>query len=416
MLIPVIRKEVKSKWEARTPLVPDHVKKLCASGIPLRVQASKRRVFPDSAFAAAGATIVESSAGAQVVLGIKEPPLHTIRNNQIHLAFSHTFKGQEYNMGLLQTFLDRRATLIDYELMKNARGQRTIAFGRYAGIAGAVDSFHVAGKKYHMKKMPTALTQIKPTYRYETIANLEASLNGLDIGDDPLRVVIIGDGNVGRGCVEVCQWLGIPRVTPEQVLSHNGGQGPWFTVLRTEDVVESKDGSPFDKADYRKHGIEKYRSNFHRFLGGFDILLLTPFWDNKYPKHLGPEVLAEDPAKLPLVIGDISCDINGSSVFTQKESSIDEPAFTYDLSSGTVQDGVGWEGPTTMAISHLPCELPEDASYDFSSILAELLPEIVKLDLEKPLESNGLSTTLRNATIVYRGELTPSFRYLQSYL
>lgn len=58
--------------------------------------------------------------------------------------FSHTHKGQEYNMELLSKFLNppghagpdlKRPTLIDYELLTDENGKRTVGFGWYAGGA-----------------------------------------------------------------------------------------------------------------------------------------------------------------------------------------------------------------------------------------------------------------------------------------
>jgi alpha-aminoadipic semialdehyde synthase len=50
--------------------------------------------------------------------------------------FSHTTKGQPYNMELLSRFLGRDhllPRLIDYELLIGPDGKRTVAFGWFAG-------------------------------------------------------------------------------------------------------------------------------------------------------------------------------------------------------------------------------------------------------------------------------------------
>ena len=60
---------------------------------------------------------------------------------RVSLMFSHTTKGQAYNMPLLRKFLcgqneDKQvkpATLIDYELLVNDEGKRTVGFGHFAG-------------------------------------------------------------------------------------------------------------------------------------------------------------------------------------------------------------------------------------------------------------------------------------------
>ena len=57
------------------------------------------------------------------------------------IMFSHTIKGQLYNMELLSKFLasenptrgDSLPTLIDYELLTGEDGKRTVGFGWFAG-------------------------------------------------------------------------------------------------------------------------------------------------------------------------------------------------------------------------------------------------------------------------------------------
>jgi alpha-aminoadipic semialdehyde synthase len=61
-----------------------------------------------------------------------------------HFMFSHTIKGQEYNMPLLSRFLDGSPAspgqdpkllprLVDYELLCGPDGRRTVGFGWFAG-------------------------------------------------------------------------------------------------------------------------------------------------------------------------------------------------------------------------------------------------------------------------------------------
>ena len=53
--------------------------------------------------------------------------------------FSHTTKGQPYNMPLLARFLNAEplsSQLIDYELLTGADGKRTVGFGWFAGGTG----------------------------------------------------------------------------------------------------------------------------------------------------------------------------------------------------------------------------------------------------------------------------------------
>ena len=417
-LTPFIRRELKSKWEGRTPLSPTVVRRLVSKGIEVRVERSERRVFEDEDYATAGARLVDNDADTDLVLGIKEPRIERLKESQVHLCFSHTIKGQDYNMPLLREFMAKGNTLIDYEIMKDKNGIRSIAFGRYAGIAGAIDTFHVAGRKWAAKGMDSVLARIEQTWKYANIETLRKAMAALDVteGDFCPRIIITGTGNVGKGCVEVVEWMGLPRIEPRQVLDENPPAGPWYTVLGTQDLVASRDGACFDHLDYREAGLTKYRSDFDQYLGRFDILLQTPYWEEKYPSVLNLETMRRYADVLPPVIGDISCDIGGSIAATLKESSIDEPGFTYSVDQHSIRDGISWDGPTVMSIGHLPCELSEDASKHFPRILENYIPELVAIDLDKPFTECGLSAELQAATIVYKGELTPTYAYLQKFL
>ena len=412
-----IRKEYKGQWERRTPLTPEAVKALVDHGISITFESSPERIFEDALYREAGAREVPQGQGAQVVLGIKEPPLDIVRDNQVHVAFSHTIKGQPENMALLKTFLDKKATLVDYETITDPNtGGRLIAFGRYAGIAGAIDTFYVAGAKQAKLNETSVLSKIRPTYTYETIQKLKTELAQLKPEpDEDLRVVIVGTGNVGRGAEEVCRWLGLSRIDPS-ALREQTPKGHWYCVLGTADIVQRDDMAPYERSDYIAHGAARYHSTFHRYLGKFDILLQTPYWDAKYPRQLTREQFIENRDRWPLVIGDITCDIGGSLACTMKASTIDQPAFAYDPVSEAVRDGIHTDGVTVMAIDHLPCELSRDASEHFSLVLRNYVPEFAAMDLDQPLAHCGLSPELQKAVIVYNGELTESYQHLAAFL
>lgn len=417
MLRTCIRREIKNKWERRAPLTPSAVKRLASKGLPISVAACDVRIFPDADYADAGADIVEKCGDAELILGIKEPPLNSIRRNQVHVAFSHTIKGQQYNMRLLQTFLDRKGTLIDYETMRDETGTRVIAFGRYAGIAGAIDTFHIAGKKWKKKGVASDLAALGMTYSFRDLEVLTSKLKEMaPLKGAPLNVLVVGTGKVSLGCVEVCEWLGIPRIPIESVLSGNTPQGHWYAVAGTEDIVRRRDGGAYDRDEFRDYGEDKYESVFTQFLGKFNLLLQTSYWETHYPRQLDFQTLRAFREKLPFVIGDISCDINGSLQCTQSATTIDRPGMTFLPDEEREAAGISWEGPTIMSIDHLPCELSYDASNDFSRILESLVPMIAGISLDKPLQESGMSPLLQDATIVYRGELTPNYQYLAEYL
>ncbi len=417
MLSTVIRKEHKNSWEKRAALTPSDAAELVNIGYPLSVEPSDIRVFSDADYASLDVSLKGCPRQGEFVVGIKEPPVESIQANQVHLAFSHTIKGQDYNMPLLQKFIDQNATLIDYEPIVDSSGKRTIAFGRFAGIAGAIDSFFVAGKKAMAKKELSCLTEVKQTWEYQSIDKVKSHFDSIDVTQGtPVRVLIVGTGNVGKGSEEVCQWLGLTKIDIDELLSGNVPPGSWYAVASSRHINRRTDEGAFDMQDFVEQGVDAYESTFDKLLGTFDILLQTPYWTERYPKHLSRERMLKHSESLPLVVGDISCDINGSLECTTKASDIDTPAFTYDVNTNESTDGVLESGITVMSIDNLPCELSFDASQHFSNILKGYMQNLMSIDLTKPFEDCGLIEELAGAVIVYNGELTPEYRYLQAFL
>ncbi|MCO7226003.1 hypothetical protein [Pleionea sp. CnH1-48] len=417
MLKTIVRKEHKNQWEKRTPLTPDAVKRLNEKGFGLAVEACDIRIHNDQSYADAGATMVDSPAEYQLVMGIKEPPVDSIMPEQVHVAFSHTIKGQDYNMPLLQKFIDQKATLIDYETIVNERGARTIAFGRFAGIAGAIDTFNVVGEKLAQKGMVSDISKVKQTVKYSGIEDIKKSFDQLELQKgEPLRVIIVGTGNVGKGSEEVCRWLKLPKVDIHSIMMGHIPEGSWYAVASSRHINVRKDGGDFEFDHFVAKGVDAYESSFDQLLGKFNILIQTPYWTEKYPKHLDRQRMQQHKAQLPWVIGDISCDINGSLECTKIASTIDEPAFTYDVDSDEYKNGISWDGVTVMSIDNLPCELSADASEHFSSILENYTPDLMQLDLTKDFDDLDFHPELYRAVIVYKGKLTPNYKYLKQYL
>ena len=66
-----IRREDKSIWERRTPLVPQHVKEIIGHGVEIVVQPSEIRVFKEDEYEAAGARVDEDLSSCDAVFGVK---------------------------------------------------------------------------------------------------------------------------------------------------------------------------------------------------------------------------------------------------------------------------------------------------------------------------------------------------------
>ena len=96
----------------------------------------------------AGAVIKEDLGGCDVIVGVKEVPKDSIIPGKTYMCFSHTHKGQPYNMPMLRQFLNASCTLLDYELLTDERGARLVAFGRFAGYAGMINCLHGMGLQF----------------------------------------------------------------------------------------------------------------------------------------------------------------------------------------------------------------------------------------------------------------------------
>ncbi len=53
------------------------------------------------------------------------------------------------------------------------------------------------------------------------------------------------------------------------------------------------------------------------------------------------------------VIGDISCDIEGSVEVTVKATELDNPCYVFDIDRDEIVPGISGNGPTIMAIENL---------------------------------------------------------------
>ena len=135
-----IRREDKSVWERRVPVVPADVPDLISQGLELIVQPSTIRVFGGEEYVAAGARLQDDLGGCDVIIGVKEVPSHLLIPAKTYVYFSHVIKGQSYNMPMLARLLELGCTLIDYEKVTDEHGRRLIFFGRHAGWAGMLDT------------------------------------------------------------------------------------------------------------------------------------------------------------------------------------------------------------------------------------------------------------------------------------
>ena len=163
-----IRREDKNIWERRVPLIPEHLAKLKKEfGIDTIIQPFPRRAFLDSEFTNVGVNVTEDLSKAPVVFAVKEIPIPLLQNDKTYIFFSHTIKGQDYNMPLLQRVMDLNCTLIDYEAIADENGKRQVFFGKYAGLAGMIDALYGYGIRLKNLGFENPFLKLKPAYEYK---------------------------------------------------------------------------------------------------------------------------------------------------------------------------------------------------------------------------------------------------------
>lgn len=429
-----IRREDKNVWERRVPIIPAHVTDLShEAGLEFYVQPSPIRAIPAAAYQQAGAQISEDVAACPVVFAVKEIPNDFLRPRHTYIYFAHVIKGQAYNMPMLQRLLDLECTLIDYEKVTDDQGRRLIFFGRYAGLAGMIDSLWALGQRLAWEGYETPFSQILPTHRYadlqaakQTVTRVgeQIAAKGLPADLTPLVCGFAGYGNVGRGAQEIYDLLPIAEIGPEELLARDPASfAPnqlVKVVFKEEHTVKPRNpAEPFVLSDYFQHP-EKYESQFERFVPRLTLLINAIYWTPASPRLVTKAYLADlfrrEARPRLRVIGDISCDVEGGIEATVRATEPDEPIFVYEPLTGASPNGVAGHGPVIMAVDNLPCELPVESSADFSATLRDFVPAIVTADYDVPFEDLALPSEIKRAVIAHRGELAPAYRYLQAHL
>lgn len=426
-----IRREDKSEWERRAPLIPDHVRELVREGFEVVVQPSEIRVFRENEYEAAGAAVDEDLSKCNVIFGIKEIPQNAFHKGGVYVFFSHVIKGQEYNMPMLRRMMELGCTLIDYERVVDGTNRRLIFFGRQAGIAGMVETLVAFGQRLEIEGVSNPFSSIRRPLTYGSLAEIKAALEvlghwirsgGLPAEITPVTVGITGYGNVSVGAQEMLDILPVAEVAPGKlagITKDTAGAATTIfkTVFKEEDLVmPASDGVTFELQDYYDHP-EKYVGRFEEYLPHLSILVNCIFWSEKYPRLVTKQYLREHWKDIRLtVIGDISCDIEGSVEATVKATEPGKPNYVYDPASGTVRCGIEGDGPVIMAVDILPSEIPRDSSIYFSGVLREFIPHIARADFGVPLEKLDLPDPIKRAVILYRGELTPDYQYIKQFL
>lgn len=425
-----IVRETKNKWERRVPLNPMAVQDLINKGFGVTIQPSETRIYKDAEYVTAGAQLSSDLSSCDFIIGVKEIPMDDLLPGKPHLFFSHTIKGQDYNMPLLKKILDDKITLIDYEKIEDDKNRRLVFFGKFAGYAGMMDTLHGLGQRLKQHyNIETPFLKIKHSYQYESVADAidqisvvgkEIEKNGLPAEITPLNIFLLGYGHVAQGCQKILAALPIVELSPDQLeenFQNYEDNKIYLSVFKEEHLVERKDGAKFDLLDYFQNN-EKYKSRLERYLQYCSVYMNAIYWTPQCPVFLPNSYLKSIQDKNPklIIIGDITCDIEGSVQATVKSTWPDNPVFIYNTETGKETDGYKGEGFAVMAVDNLPCEFPKEASDKFSRSLMPFVEQMLLNDYSKPINESSLPNEIRSACITHQGKLEDDFKYLEEYL
>lgn len=428
-----VRRETKSPWERRCPITPELARRLISSSaVDVLIQPSARRVFPDSDYTRVGATVTTGLAEANIVIGVKEIPPDLLRPKTAYLFFAHVIKGQPANMPMLKRLMELGCTLIDYEKIVDDDGRRLVFFGRFAGLAGMIDSLWALGQRLKIEGFHTPLADLAPAHHYENLEAAKTAIRSageriasdrLPDGLPPVVIGLAGYGNVAKGAREILAELPTRAVAPADLPGLDAEPSAscfYQTTFKEEHIVVPRESAAgFDLQDYYRNP-ENYKSDFTRYLPHLTVLMNCNYWDKRYPRLVtidDLEQLHRGPGAPRLrVIGDLGCDVGGAIQCTTKCTEPGDPVYVYDVATGEVASGFEGNGPAVLAVDILPSELPFEASEEFSKALAPILPALARADFSRPFDSLDLPAEIVRAVIVHQGELTPDFAYLTEHL
>lgn len=323
--------------------------------------------------------------------------------------------------------------LIDYECIVDDQDKRLIFFGKYAGLAGMINSLWSLGqrlKEYGYSDNP--FLNVKQARYYNSLQEAKAAVSGVgrQIAEkglpkdlQPLTIGFTGYGNVSVGAQEIANLLPTKEITPGQLLDlqkreHIPQNIIYKVIFKEEDISKHKANKEFDLQDYYRNP-QDYENNFEQYIPHLTVLMNCMYWDSRYPRIVTKNYLKklfESGRPKLTVIGDITCDPDGSIECTHKGTEIEDPVFVYDPDTGKPSMGFTGNGILVMAVDILPSELPRDSSMTFANALYPFIKPIAEADYGVEFNQLQLPPAIKKALILHRGKLTPDYKYISKYL
>jgi alpha-aminoadipic semialdehyde synthase len=427
-----IRIEDKYHMERRVPVIPKHVTMLTENfGLEFYIESSAKRIFKDKEFVNAGARVVNNIEDIPVVFGVKEMPLDFFKEGGTYVFFSHTIKGQKHNMPDLKRMVEKKVNLIDYEKIRDNEGKRTIFFGRYAGLAGTINTLWAFGQRMSLSGIYTPFSKLNQAYKYSSLAEAESILiaikeeietEGLCSEICPMIIGITGYGHVGSGVREILGLLNPVEIKPDDLLKFDqlkrfSDRSVYICTFKENDLVKPNQGHVFELLDYYNNP-DKYTGDFEKYIDKLTILINSMYWDQRYPKLVTIDYLKNNYCsdhKLQ-TIGDITCDPKGSIECTVECTTIEDPVYVFNPVDESKTSGFEGNGICVLAVDILPSELPRESSEGFSEMLIPYIPYIVTCDYKVDYNSLSLPDCIKKGLILHNGNFTPEFKYMEDFI
>ncbi|KAK4195112.1 hypothetical protein QBC40DRAFT_289615 [Triangularia verruculosa] len=338
-----LRSETKP-LEHRSALTPTTTAALIKAGYVVNVERSPERIFDDSEFEAAGATLVPEGSWEEVpkehiIVGLKELEEKEFPLKHVHVQFAHCYKQQAGWENVLARFPRGGGTLLDLEFLVDERGRRVAAFGFHAGFAGAALALEVwAHQLTHPASEPFHGVASYPN-EDALITNVkEALAAGTQAAGRAPRVIVIGAlGRCGSGAVDALRKAGVPE---DNILK-------W-------DMAETAKGGPFKE------------------ITDSDIFVNCIYLTSKIPNFINHASLQTPDRKLSVV-----CDVSADTTSPFTPVPIYTVATTFDKPTVPVDNLTSGPALSVISIDHLPSLLPREASEAFSQ---DLLPSLLTLN------------------------------------
>jgi len=394
-------RETKIPPDRRVPLTPSQVVELKEKypEVEFFVQPSDIRCYTDDEYKYLKIPMREDLSNCDILMGVKEVDKRVFIPGKTYLFFAHVAKKQEHNLEMLREILKRNVKVIDYEYLTTDKGQRVVAFGRWAGIVGAYNALRARGIKTNRFKL-------KPAYQCHDLDEMWAGLRLIQLKPG-LKILVTGEGRVANGAMEtLSNCSNLQKVSPEDFLTKEYDI-PVVCQVGPQHYVKHHDGRPFDFNTFVQHP-EDFRSDFLKYTKVTDVLITGHFWDPRSPVFFTKEDVEKPDFRIS-VIGDISCDIDGPIPTTLRATTIADPFYSYNRRKHCEEEAFSNpDNITVMSIDNLPGELPRDASGDFGKQLID--------NVLHDLFNGHDSPMIQRATITSGGKLEPQYRYLADWV